>query len=46
MKCWTNLYEDCACLCSFFLSCVAKAIQIVETMFSGEESNVLDKEIP
>lgn len=30
----------------FFLSCVAKAIQIVETMFSGEESNVLDKEIP
>lgn len=31
---------------SFFFSCAAKTIQIVEKMFSGEENNVLDKEIP
>lgn len=34
-------------LCSFFLlSCEAKAKLIVEAMLSGEEGNVLDKEIP
>lgn len=33
-------------LCSFFLSCEAKAKLVVEKTLSGEEGNVLGKEIP